>query len=118
VDEHSVELASIRVCLEEFETGATGDDDFLLTDAGEIANDCVGDGRGVFKRQIIQMHFLGIFFGCPSVATRGGKRIEEEAPTQDSWPLTRPVISTLRPSSPSGSTTTNDDEDDDEAEIA
>lgn len=51
--ENGVELASVGVCLEELETGATGNDDFLLPDAGEIANDCVGDGRGVFKSQII-----------------------------------------------------------------
>ena len=53
MDENGVELARVGVGLEELETGATGKDDFLLTDAGEIANDCVGDGRGVFKRQVI-----------------------------------------------------------------
>jgi hypothetical protein len=33
VYENGVELASVGVCLEELETGATGNDDFLLTDA-------------------------------------------------------------------------------------
>jgi len=92
VYENGVELASVGVCLEEFETRATGNDDFLLTDAGKIADDCVGDGRGVLKGQIIQMHFFKISFLATESCDSGRKKNRRRsAKLKNGWPLTRPV---------------------------
>lgn len=56
MDEEGGELAEGRVWLEKLKTGASGDEDFLLTETRKVADDGAGDGRGMLEGEAIEVH--------------------------------------------------------------
>jgi hypothetical protein len=83
MDEGGGDLAEERVYLEKVKTGTSGDEDFLLTETGEVADDGAGDGRGMLEREVIEMHCWGqaqVFWDFVSLTSPPQLRMEEGLP--------------------------------------
>jgi hypothetical protein len=54
--DHRRDFASLGVGSKKLQTSPMRNDNFLLSNAGEIANDCLDVGRRRLERQVVQMH--------------------------------------------------------------
>ena len=73
------DLARLGIRPEELEACAARDDDFLLSCAGEVANDGLRDGRRGLEGEVVEMHGGRLYKESPGMRARPAAQGEKRA---------------------------------------